>query len=75
MALRIEVGQIVVGREGGKASLVVEVSGLEARIVGIERLERANPADPSDVRWAPFVPAKESVCGWVPITRLLAETF
>ena len=75
MAIQIKVGQIVVGREGGKASLVTEVNGSEAHIVGISRLERANPADPTDVRWAPFVPEKGAPHGWIPIFRLLAETF
>lgn len=75
MAIRIEVGQIVVGRESGKASLVLDVSGADAHIVGISRLERAHPEDPTDGRWAPFVPAKEAVRGWIPVARLLAETF
>ena len=75
MATKIEVGQIIASRLTGKTSLVLEVAGQEAHIVGIDRLERLNQTDPADGRWAPFVPSKEALHGWVPITRLLAETF
>lgn len=75
MATKIEVWQIIVGRESGKASLVTHVEGQEAHIVGIDRLERANPSDPADGRWAPFEPSKEAPHGWLPIVQLLAETF
>lgn len=69
MALSIEVGKLVTDRVTGKVSLVTDINGTDAHIVGVSQLERTARGD-----WT-FAPEKGPPHGWIPVARLLAETF
>lgn len=71
----IRVGDVRTCRVTGKKSLVTDFNGAEVRVQAFNRLERLNPGDPADGRWAPFVPAKEAAHGWMPLARFIVETF
>lgn len=72
MAQSIEVGQLLVDRTTKKVTLVQDIKDNAARVVSISRLEID---DPACGRWKPFVADKEASHGWVPLTRLLIESF